>query len=196
MTATLTPGIGKDLRLAYLLAFDQFATDHVEISDTYPHVNTRYARELLAVLTSADLLILTKDNIGDNQAWKVNKPGSFEHHTRKDAEFVIDEWLAANYPDAVPAATPKPRTGTSSPKPKHDAVHPCLCGCGTPVPRKSNYRPGHDARHVGVVAREVASLPSRSTKKIAALIQSLPTDALRDKATAMAVRVSEKAKAK
>lgn len=29
----------------------------------------------------------------------------------------------------------------------------CKCECGQPVSSKANYRPGHDARHVGVVAR-------------------------------------------
>lgn len=29
----------------------------------------------------------------------------------------------------------------------------CRCGCGTPVSPKADYRPGHDARHAGIVAR-------------------------------------------
>lgn len=64
----------------------------------------------------------------------------------------------------------------------------CGCGCGTVVKsRKSLYAPGHDARHAGLVAREVVATGDMSLIKSA-----LPSVALRDKATAMATRLAEK----
>lgn len=51
----------------------------------------------------------------------------------------------------------------------------CLCGCGEPV--KSNYRPGHDQRHLSGLARQVQS--GKTTPEQAAA--ELPTDALRAK---------------
>jgi hypothetical protein len=62
----------------------------------------------------------------------------------------------------------------------------CLCGCGETAAR--NYKPGHDARHVGQLARAVTD---GSVEKRAAL-KALPTDPLRAKFT----RAVEKAAAK
>jgi len=63
----------------------------------------------------------------------------------------------------------------------------CKCGCGEPTPR--NYRPGHDARHVGQLARAVAA---GTTDKRAAL-KALPTEPLKAKFTKALTRTTTKA---
>lgn len=66
----------------------------------------------------------------------------------------------------------------------------CGCGCGTEVlSRNANYAPGHDARHVGIIARAI--LAESSLVKQTALVGTLPSPALRFKATAMVARLRE-----
>lgn len=61
----------------------------------------------------------------------------------------------------------------------------CTCGCGTPLVRKtSNYAPGHDAKHAGIVAREIVATGKTT------LVGILPSAALRHKATQMVERLS------
>lgn len=64
----------------------------------------------------------------------------------------------------------------------------CYCGCGSPVPARSFYRPGHDSRHVGQVARKLAQSDSWDT-----LTSELPTKALQLRAWNMAYRLHEQA---
>jgi hypothetical protein len=52
------------------------------------------------------------------------------------------------------------------------------------------YRPGHDARHAGAVARAITENP----KQAKALLATLPSDALRAKAQRAADRQTAKAK--
>jgi len=64
----------------------------------------------------------------------------------------------------------------------------CGCGCGEQVGRKATYRPGHDARHASAVARQVADLDphgAEAAREVAALLDSLGSDALRAKAGRM-----------
>lgn len=60
----------------------------------------------------------------------------------------------------------------------------CWCGCGEETSDKAYYRPGHDSRHVGIVAREVAARDEFST-----ITEKLPTKALQLKAWNMAFRL-------
>lgn len=60
----------------------------------------------------------------------------------------------------------------------------CWCGCGEVTGEKSFYRPGHDSRHVGMVARQVAALDEFNT-----ITDQLPTKALQLKAWNMAYRL-------
>lgn len=55
--------------------------------------------------------------------------------------------------------------------------HPCLCGCGSMV--KNLYGQGHDARHASAIARRIIA------GEDLALLDELPTEALRTKAAAM-----------
>ena len=63
-----------------------------------------------------------------------------------------------------------------------------LCECGTATSQKANYKPGHDARHFAAVAREIAANPHRR----AALLGTLPSEALRAKAEHAAERLTTK----
>lgn len=60
----------------------------------------------------------------------------------------------------------------------------CTCGCGEQIGPKATYRPGHDARHAGAVARAIAADP----KQEKTLPLALPSPALRAKAQRAAAR--------
>jgi len=60
----------------------------------------------------------------------------------------------------------------------------CWCGCGETTGPKAFYRPGHDSRHVGIVARQVAESDEFNT-----ITEQLPTKALQLKAWNMAYRL-------
>lgn len=69
----------------------------------------------------------------------------------------------------------------------------CRCGCGAYTNHPtSTYLPGHDARHAGNVARAIVADP---TARISQL-QTLPTERLREKASALVERWVAKAAAK
>ena len=60
-----------------------------------------------------------------------------------------------------------------------------MCGCGSPTSR--NYRSGHDARHAAMVGRELAAAGGDLTPaQRDALLLTLPSDALRAKASGIA----------
>lgn len=70
----------------------------------------------------------------------------------------------------------------------------CNCGCGESVAGKANYRPGHDARHAGMVGREAVAAFERGqghwdSKEF---YTELPSPALRDKALNVARKIAEK----
>ncbi|MGY4541726.1 hypothetical protein ACVWY0_001639 [Arthrobacter sp. UYNi723] len=71
----------------------------------------------------------------------------------------------------------------------------CTCGCGEATQSaKSLYRPGHDARHAGLVARDlVASRQEGYERQYSE--EDLGSDALRAKAVKMAERLTAKAQA-
>ena len=65
----------------------------------------------------------------------------------------------------------------------------CTCGCGEQISPTAAYRPGHDARHAGFVARAIAADP----KEAKTLLLALPSPALRAKAQRAADRLAAKA---
>ncbi|WP_168627362.1 hypothetical protein [Cryobacterium sp. BB307] len=68
----------------------------------------------------------------------------------------------------------------------------CRCECGEPVGAKANYRPGHHARHAGIVARAITENP----KQVKTLLNTLPSAALQSKATRAVERLTAKPEAK
>ena len=76
----------------------------------------------------------------------------------------------------------------------------CNCGCGAATSSsKTLYKPGHDARHASLVARDDAASVQEGYERQFSY-EDLPTEALRRKARAMAERLvaqaSKKAQAK
>jgi hypothetical protein len=69
----------------------------------------------------------------------------------------------------------------------------CNCGCGEATSSsKTQYKPGHDARHAGSVARDLAAFwinGGEGTKH--SMLDELPSPKLQAKATAMAKRIVE-----
>lgn len=191
----LDEGTAKDLRTAYLLAFDSFATDPREVAGMIgQHDNIRYARELLGVLTSAGFTAV--ENVNDEgDVWQVVNPGTYDTHSRDDAEAVIDAWLASKAAVAPEPEKPSTGGGTSTSKPESVTAEgsPCLCGCGEATGKKSNYRPGHDARHAGQVGRAIAAEFGTPGFDRRELLKALPSEALRDKAEAIAEKATAKA---
>ena len=107
--------------------------------------------------------------------------------TGKDAKDATPEQISQAVADAKPAKIQSGITGNT-----------CCCGCGEAIGTKSQYRPGHDARHAGRAARRLSQgrtegLPA---DQLNAIVEALPTQALRLKALAMAHRLDAKAAAK
>lgn len=183
-----------DLRKVYLQVFDGFAINSPgEVTQQYPHINSRYSRELLGALVTGNMLTLT--DVNGEDAWQVADPGTYDNHTREEAEAVIDKWLGKA--GATPKSTNK--KGSKSVSSKKKEASPCLCGCGEMA--MSNYRPGHDARHAGQIGREIAAIMNGGHDedgqiKINTLIEMLPSEHLRAKAHGVAMNVNKKNLAK
>lgn len=189
------------LRETYLFTFDAFAVaSPTEVVDAEIANNPRHARELLATLTNHGLLAVHDVN-GDGDVWQVENPGTYDNATREDAESTIDNWLVqftttenvpatpptkeSKMPTAIATAT-KP-TKPAKPTTKVEFKH-CLCGCGENVPPKSNFRPGHDARMAGRIGKQFIADGDIDDE----LLQTLPTEKLRDKAMAMFIKHQDK----
>lgn len=182
-----------ELKQVYLLTFDGFGITPGDIVDaTDGTINNRFARELLSTLTEANLLTVTDGEDGD--VWQVANPGTYDTHTREEAEDVILAWLG-EYPGKendmkVPAAAKKTTAKKATPKEK--TYHPCYCGCKENVPSTSFYRPGHDARHAGQIGREIAANIATKGFDRRELLNNLPSDKLQAKAELIAEKAIER----
>lgn len=181
-----------DLRSAYMEAFDSFSIHFTDLAARKNGFNSRYARELLATLTHAGLLTKDFDSDGGDM-WQVINPGTYDNHTREEAEAVIDAFLNQGEP-AMSKKTAAPAKKAVASKEK--TFHPCNCGCKENVPSTSFYRPGHDARHAGAVAREIAANYTTKGFDRRTLLKALPSDALRDKAEKIAEKATARLDAK
>lgn len=198
-----------DVRSVYLLAFDEFAIVPGDVIDSVDSVtNTRYARELLGLLTNNSLLAVTDVN-QDGDVWQTS-PDTYDNISREQAESIIDTWLDKAIP--LPDYNPNHDTSNTDPKERkmntktatvtHKTVdttiafRKCGCGCDDNVSGKSMYKPGHDARHAGQVARQILTVRPESTTARDVLLDVLPTQALRDKAAALSDLWIAKADAK
>lgn len=197
--------VAADLKAVYMMAFDNFAIDAGDVVDSASLSsvnNSRYARELLGTLTTANLLGVQDVN-GEQDVWQVIDPGTTDSHTRDQAEAVIDAWLKQHdLMIALASKTPAEPTAKSSSAAKSAPAGPiefrkCLCSCGENVGKKATYRPGHDARHAGNVGRLFASLdPDERAANGNSVLMSLPTDALRAKAAKIAQTILDKGEKK
>lgn len=182
-----------DLLAVYLDATDGETTNVTKVTTDHGHINTRYAREILAVLSQGLLEQIEVDGADEFVItdWvQAQESDDFESaRTMYTAEF--DRWWTERTGQAAPA-TPKAKAS----KPKVTAVnadpnHKCTCGCAEPIGPKSMYKPGHDARHAGSVARDMAVADPTSWDSMMA---ELPTGALKTKAKAHALRLANKAR--
>jgi len=104
-----------------------------------------------------------------------NRPGNQSgNQVQQKATKTMTENTSPVASPAVPAVSAVPDT-----EPRL-----CYCGCGEEVGEKSFYRPGHDSRHVGIVARQVVASDAFET-----ITSQLPTVALQFKAWNMAYRL-------
>lgn len=157
----------QDYRKVYLLAFDNNSIDLDEAKTEVGSV--KYARQILGDLTSVNLLTL--EDIEGEDRYQTAFSSDTEDG-RDSAEAAIDHWL-----------------GTQPTKEKSEVSadgSPCLCGCDEPTGKKSNYRPGHDARHAGNVGRKIAERYAEPGFDRRDLLAALPTDALKAKAEGVA----------
>lgn len=170
-----------DLRKVYLHTFDSFATDPSVIEEEVKGINAKYARLLLKVLTDANIVAMNDVN-GEADVWQTY-PETSDDMTREQAEERFEAW--AEEAD-LHAITLKSEPRVKAP----DTIKPCYCGCGEKVPGKSFYRPGHDARHAGVIGRLVASTGNKDH------YNDLPSQKLTLKAQGIAERTLAKQDAK
>lgn len=91
-------------------------------------------------------------------------------------------------------------TNTTAPaattKNEAPATRLCLCGCGSALNgKKSQYRPGHDARHAGNIARILVEMRNegKPADQLNAMVERLGSTTLQTKALGMAHRLEQKA---
>lgn len=180
-----------DLLAVYLHAMRNETVNITEVTTEFPHINTRYARELLATL-SPDLLQPVEIEGQDEWVIVYNEAQADQEYTDLDAAYThtFDLWWNKRTGQPAPTKTkPKAKAKPRSVAVNADPNRKCRCGCGEPVGAKSTYRPGHDARHAGATAQKMAATDSTSWDS---LLGALPTPALRAKATAHATRLVAK----
>ena len=178
-----TANAPADLRKVYLHAYHNFATNPSDVAGCLTGINLRYARELLATLVEAGLVAKGEDGEGDD-VWQTLP--TYDDMNTEEAEAKIDAWLAENAPKEAKPAKAKPEP----------TFHSCYCGCGENVPSKSFYRPGHDARHAGVIGREIAANYTTPGFDRRDLLSALPSEKLVAKAEGIAEKAIEKIEAK
>jgi len=164
-----------------------------DLADKLGHENTRYTRELLGMLMGADLAIVFESPDGDlytakswdedDQAWAAFNDRYPEPAVAPAKSSAPQTPRDATLPDGAPAPAEGKRGKTPT---------PCLCGCGDLT--ASNYRPGHDARHAGQIAKRMASEFERDPINMV-LLAALPSEKLQEKALKMATRLIDKTRA-
>lgn len=175
-----------ELREVYLMAFDNMAVDPITVEqETGERIGSRFARELIGTLALANVLV--ESEIGGETVWQT--AFNVDDTNRAEVEAFIDEFLGIKKPKkaAKKATATRPATRT-----KDEGYHPCLCGCGENVPSKSNYRPGHDARHAGQIGKALAAMAFDNMAGDK-MLADLPSDRLKDKALNIAQKQREKA---
>lgn len=169
-----------DLRTTYTQVFDDFAVVPSDI--VKKGVNVKYARQMLATLVELGVVV---ESEGEEGAVWQTFPDTYDDIDQTEALARFDKAVAEIKPveEAKPAKAPKPKT-----------MSDCLCGCGEKS--QNHYRPGHDARHAGVVGREIAANYATKGFDRRTLLADLPSEALVAKAEAIAEKAIEKVEAK
>lgn len=93
--------------------------------------------------------------------------------------------------------TPSKATTEAMAAQKAPTTRHCNCGCGEATSSsRTMYKPGHDARHAGMVARAMAAAKINGDKEYTPALADLPSPKLRAKAEAMAKRIVEQVSSK
>lgn len=174
-----------DLRTVFLIAVENgnlHPSDVVIFTDE--KINLRYSRELVGVLTKEGLLTLSEED--GEEYYSSTTPLDTEEEATTHFNAWAEKRSLAKPAEAKPTAT-HPRT-----KKVVNETGKCYCGCG--ANSTSYYRPGHDARHAGQVARDMAQMTRKADREKA--VKVLPSEALQKKASDMADRLMAKASAK
>lgn len=200
------PNLRADLRRVYLNIYDGAIVTEIPDIAAELGLKRRYVNELVGLLERIDggdgvPLVVVNSSPGEDGHDSPNvyyqTARSVDDEDRKSAEFRFDFYVPAN-PQVKPEETAVNATKktASATKPNNNPADLplCKCGCGFPVTNRArNYLPGHDARHAGQVARAMAAIPGADNEdKRTAMLDALPTDALRWKAAAMADRLIAK----
>lgn len=164
------------------------ASDAAELAS----INVRYAREVLGLMERHGLIEQDSDTMEYTAIENVNA---------QQVQTVIDALKPSAEADATPPKEAKSTKATAKkstpakPRPKKvkNETGKCLCGCGTNS--TSNYRPGHDARHAGQIARAIVDNRAKKGFDRRELLAVLPSDALKAKAENMAGRMLDKLEA-
>lgn len=204
-------GTHNDLRNAFLAVHASAIVMDIPELATALNIKRQYAAELIGTLENMEdqdgnALVHINLAVGD--------PGNDGAHDLYSTHFTVDDKSSQEMERIFDAAYPAPTSPEPGSEPVKAAKAPrtprsattsnpadlplCLCGCLQPVTnRKRNYKPGHDARHAGQVARDMANFPGMNNdERRRVLLDALPTDGLRWKAAQMADRLIAKGKAK
>lgn len=161
-------------------------TRAAKVADT----NVRHARQLIGGLVQAGLFVEVERE-GEARWIRGHDTDAASINRYLDTLPVEDAPLTET--DTNMAATATAPKSTTRRNNSANAPHECRCGCGSMIPGKSNYKPGHDARHAGQVARAMSAVSSDSWES---LLDTLPSEPLQRKALGMAERLVAKAEAK
>lgn len=186
-----------ELRATYLAVFtDPNPTSASDIAELEEIGNIRFARELLGVLSTHDLIEEVEDNT--SVGWSVPNAAETDFDSALNT---VNQFLGTNNTNKEKKMSKTASKDKPAKVEKEETFHACYCGCGENVPSKSFYRPGHDARHAGVIGRLVAEdgnedhyndLPSASLTEKAKRI----TEKAREKSAAKEAREEARAHAK
>lgn len=199
MSIALSTHHHADLQLVYLHAVSQPGrrTSPGEVTDAFPSINNRYARELLTLLVDHGLMEIS-DEVETGDDWMVIEQPDADYDGAFDNVFeAIAPIVTTSTPpdsDSDPDSTPAPATRKIS---SNDPLPNCLCGCGIMVnSRKTWYRPGHDARHASQVGKAMAALldEGRRSEANELLKQLQHSTRLQDKAKSIASNNRSKVK--
>jgi hypothetical protein len=168
----LDGGISRDEAYdLYTQIFDEFAIevpkDKAEAERMQTVVSAINAR--LQDAGSEQTIVRDYVNSRINEIWQCYQ--TYDSWTREQAEEAFNHAWPTDLVIVVEPEINRTETGGT-----------CYCGCGAQTARNRAYRPGHDARHAGQVARAILGTGRQD------LLDTLPTQALRDKAQAQVDR--------
>ncbi|HEU5046136.1 MAG TPA: hypothetical protein VFT75_18595 [Nocardioidaceae bacterium] len=137
-----------------------------DIAAAYPNtINSRYARELLALLVANGLARLVETPDGDLYSLTTDGIAWLDS--------LASDGVKLNQRGTEPPNNKEPEmtTKTRNTKPASTTAS-CGCGCSQPVNGKSNFRQGHDARMVSQLVAAVVGTDagSRRNRQAAAIV--------------------------